>query len=169
MKQPEQDRCPECLGEKQLPIPIGQSTGLFKACPKCHGTGRKADPVDELAQLLDEPRAVRLLAEWLAIDGNETWLEFEKYMEPAQSLYDYLVILRLKPAPKADPKLREKIEEIVDHVLSMEALIVLDLDKQKVEALKDWSDAQISANFTLRETTINRIIALIEGETNGQG
>ncbi|KKL52709.1 hypothetical protein LCGC14_2282760 [marine sediment metagenome] len=52
---------------------------------------------DELANLLEEPRAVRLLAEWLAIDHDETRLQYEKYWESAQELYDYItVILSIK-------------------------------------------------------------------------
>ncbi len=52
--------------------------------------------IDELANDLKEPRAVRLLAVWLAIDHNETRLQFEKYMERAQELYEYItVIIRL--------------------------------------------------------------------------
>ncbi len=48
---------------------------------------------DELAELLEEPRAIRLLAEWLAIDHDETRLQYEKYMESAQELYDYVTIV----------------------------------------------------------------------------
>jgi len=47
--------------------------------------------IDKLANNLEEPRAIRLLAEWLAIDHNETRLEYEKYMESASELYEYIL------------------------------------------------------------------------------
>lgn len=49
--------------------------------------------IDELAKALEEPRAIRLLAEWLAIDHDETRLQFEKYLESAQGLYDYVIVV----------------------------------------------------------------------------
>ena len=51
------------------------------------------EQIEALAKNLEEPRAVRLLAEWLAIDHNETRLEFEKYMEDAQELYEYITVI----------------------------------------------------------------------------
>ena len=49
--------------------------------------------VERLARELEEPRALRLLAEWLAIDHDETRLQYEKYMESAQELYDYITVI----------------------------------------------------------------------------
>ncbi len=48
--------------------------------------------VNELAEKLEEPRAVRLLAEWVAIDHDETRLQYEKYMTAAQELYEYITV-----------------------------------------------------------------------------
>ncbi len=44
------------------------------------------EEIDELAQGI----ALVLLAEWIAIEHNETRLESHKYMEEAQSLADWL-------------------------------------------------------------------------------
>lgn len=55
-----------------------------------------------------------------------------------------------------------EIEEIVDDALTTEAIIVLNLDREKIKAIKDWTDNQINASYKLRETTIAKIIALIE-------
>lgn len=49
------------------------------------------DELEKLAADLEEPRAVRLLAEWLAIDHNKTRFEYEQHMEDAQLLYEYIV------------------------------------------------------------------------------
>ena len=49
--------------------------------------------VDKLAKALEKPRALRLLAEWIAIDKGETRLQAEKYIKDAQELYDYLNLI----------------------------------------------------------------------------
>ena len=49
--------------------------------------------VGKLAKALEKPRAIRLLAEWIAIDKGETRLQAEKYIKDAQELYDYLNLI----------------------------------------------------------------------------
>ena len=51
------------------------------------------EEIRELADALEEPRAVRMLAEWLAIDHDETRLQYEKYMNDAQELYEYITVI----------------------------------------------------------------------------
>ena len=66
---------------------------------------------------------------------------------------------------KIQDEAREKIAKIVDDALVYEALIVLDLDREKVKAIKDWSQRQIDANYALRTSTVNQILSL-SGETD---
>ena len=46
--------------------------------------------IDELAEALEKPRAIRLLADWIAIDKGKTRLQGAEYLEQAEELYDYL-------------------------------------------------------------------------------
>jgi len=55
--------------------------------------------IEKLANDLEEPRAVRLLAEWLAIEHDKTRLQGDEYMEAAQELYDYLLIIGFRLIP----------------------------------------------------------------------
>ena len=59
----------------------------------------KEEQIEELARQLEEPRAVRLLAEWLAIEHDKTRLQGDEYMEAAQELYDYLLIIGFRLIP----------------------------------------------------------------------
>ena len=54
--------------------------------------------VDELARQLEEPRALYMLAEWIAIDKGLTRLEAERYLGEAQELYDYLTLIGFRLA-----------------------------------------------------------------------
>ncbi|GAI12483.1 unnamed protein product, partial [marine sediment metagenome] len=38
------------------------------------------EKIEELAKALEKPRALRLLAEWIAIDRGETYLQAEEYL-----------------------------------------------------------------------------------------
>lgn len=58
---------------------------------------RKDGGIEELAQDLEEPRALRLLAEWIAIEHNKTRLEAPEYLEEAQSLSDWLYVIGYQP------------------------------------------------------------------------
>ena len=51
-----------------------------------------AKQIDQLASDI----ALILLAEWIAIDHNETRLQAHKYQEEAQDLVDYLHIIGYK-------------------------------------------------------------------------
>jgi len=65
----------------------------------------KDKKVNELADALEEPRAVRMLAEWLAIDHDETRLQYDKYMDNAQELYEYItVICKMQHTALIDPE-----------------------------------------------------------------
>ncbi len=99
-------------------------------CPKCGGTGKKDKPdsselrekIEELANILEEPRAIRLLAEWLAIDHDETRLQYEKYMDGAQGLYEYITVI-LKYHNKADRPAGEELEgEIIKRMSLVTAI-----------------------------------------------
>ena len=59
----------------------------------------KEEQIEELARQLEEPRALRLLAEWLAIEHDKTRLQGDEYMEAAQELYDYLLIIGFRLIP----------------------------------------------------------------------
>ena len=63
--------------------------------------------IEKLANDLEEPRAVRLLAEWLAIEHDKTRLQGDEYMEAAQELYDYLLTIGFRLLPL----LREEIKK----------------------------------------------------------
>ncbi len=69
---------------------------------------------DKLANQLEEPRVVRLLAEWIAIDHDETRLEYDMYMEEAQELYDYIKVV-VVPKALIDPERKQVIKEIEAH------------------------------------------------------
>ncbi len=67
--------------------------------PTCQGTGKALpdrEKIENLADALEEPRVVRLLAEWLAIDHDKTRLQFNEHLEDAQELYDYIIYI-IKP------------------------------------------------------------------------
>jgi len=51
------------------------------------------DGIDELAKVLEKPRAIRLLADWMAIDKGETRNQGAKYIKDAEELYDYLIVI----------------------------------------------------------------------------
>ncbi len=42
---------------------------------------------------------IRLLAEWIAIDHDETRLQWEKYQTEAQELADYLHVIGFRQCP----------------------------------------------------------------------
>lgn len=49
--------------------------------------------IDKLAEALEEPRAIRLLAERLAIEHDKTALQYAEHMEDAQELYEFLAVI----------------------------------------------------------------------------
>ena len=63
--------------------------------------------IAQLARDLEEPRALQLLAEWVAIERDETRLQADKYLEAAQELYDYLLAIGFRLIPL----IKEKIEK----------------------------------------------------------
>ncbi len=111
----------KCLEEAGIQPISGLLCGIPKAILKAQVAKLKAlgwkspaevKQVNELADKLEEPRAVRLLAEWLAIDRDETRLQFEKYMTDAQELYEYItIIIGLPNNPDYVPWDREKVAE----------------------------------------------------------
>lgn len=79
-------------------------------------------------------------------------IEEEKFREGLNKLFTGEL------EPKPDEGLREWAENIVDGALTSEVIIVLNLDREKIKAIKDWSDNQIKANYALRENTITQIL-----------
>ena len=67
----------------------------------------KEEQIEELARQLEEPRALRLLAEWLAIEHDKTRLQGDEYMEAAQELYDYLLIIGFRLIPLLIEEIRK--------------------------------------------------------------
>ena len=59
--------------------------------------------------------------------------------------------------------MREEVEKIVDNLLSVNTIIVLNYDKQKIDELKNWTDEQEQQHYELRERGIEEIMKLIEG------
>ena len=77
--------------------------------------------IEKLANDLEEPRAVRLLAEWLAIEHDKTRLQGDEYMEAAQELYDYLLTIGFRLLPL----LREEIKKelLTDEEISIASAV----------------------------------------------
>ena len=83
----------------------------------------------ELSEKLEEPRAVRMLAEWLAIDHDETRLQYEKYMADGQELYEYItVIIKMQHSALIPDK-----KELREQIIREEINFLVD------EATKVWS------------------------------
>ena len=59
-------------------------------------------------------------------------------------------------------QMEKRAQAIVDDILVHEALIVLNSDEEKVKAMRNWTPRQIEANFALRESSVKRILALID-------
>lgn len=61
---------------------------------------KPAEPQDDpRVQPVPLPDAIRLLAEWIAIDHDETRLQWEKYQTEAQELADYLHVIGFRKCP----------------------------------------------------------------------
>ncbi len=58
-------------------------------------------------------------------------------------------------------EIREGLGELVDGILVRDALIVLNMDSEKVAAMKDWSPAQIDCHLTLKEASVRNILAFL--------
>jgi len=66
--------------------------------------------IEKLSKALEKPRAFLLLAEWIAIERGETRLQAEKYIEDAQELYDYLILIGFRLVPEGAIKAGALIE-----------------------------------------------------------
>lgn len=79
-------------------------------------TSSEQERIDKLAKELEVPRALRLLAEWVAIENNETRLQAEKYVDEAQQLADYLYVIgyRLFPSIPSSEQVREQLTKTID-------------------------------------------------------
>jgi len=112
--------------------------------------------IEKLANDLEEPRAVRLLAEWLAIEHDKTRLQGDEYMEAAQELYDYLLTIGFRLIPLVREEIKKELltdEEIdtayvdgwasrnaeVDDLLELKAV---DGDEE-IDVLRELAQAQI--------------------------
>ena len=65
---------------------------------------------------------------------------------------------------KKREEIRGVLGKVVDDTLVYEALVVLNLDKEKVEEMKNWSPHQINANYTLREKTIDALLTSLHSQ-----
>ncbi len=94
--------------------------------------------IENLAHDLEEPRAVRLLAEWLAIDHNETRLQAEKYLNDAQELYEYIVhVIKIQKSLGYVKWDREKVMRAFYDVLGGYQLTAYDKADSLLACLKE--------------------------------
>ena len=94
MTKEQPDKCPEC-GERYWFVLDSLGGYVKRLNHNCPSTGEKPEFEDEktdIDKLAKEFTLVRL-AEWIAIEHNETTLEFEKYIEEAQGLMDLLYVI----------------------------------------------------------------------------
>jgi hypothetical protein len=76
----------------------------------------REEAIKALAKDLEKTCVIHLLAEWIAIENDESSLQAETFMEHAQELHDYLNIIgyRLLPTELKVLSLKEQIWALQD-------------------------------------------------------